>query len=197
MGRASVAQPQRAAVHRRGEGDWRESGAQPRPSPRADPARPARRDGHVHSCGCCAHRGLSQLSWRGNAAHHPKLGQHHGRGRGFISKAMWIIFFPGLVLGIAVTAINLAGTDSATCSTRSWPAHVARRSGVSHWRIARHKSGRHRPHSLPRARKNVTLARHPFPALPHPTPRTSHLFHTPAPFSPPIRPNSAIFAPLL
>ena len=30
-------------------------------------------------------------------------------GRGFISKAMWIIFFPGLVLAIAVTAINLAG----------------------------------------------------------------------------------------
>ena len=39
----------------------------------------------------------------------PSWGNIMAEGRGFISKAMWIIFFPGLVLAIAVTAINLAG----------------------------------------------------------------------------------------
>ena len=32
--------------------------------------------------------------------------------------------------------------------------------------------------------KSVTFPRHPFPAMPHPTPHTSHLFITPAPFLP-------------
>jgi peptide/nickel transport system permease protein len=39
----------------------------------------------------------------------PSWGNIMAEGRGFISKAMWVIFFPGLVLAIAVTAINLAG----------------------------------------------------------------------------------------
>ena len=39
----------------------------------------------------------------------PSWGNIMAEGRGFISKAMWIIFFPGLVLAVAVTAINLAG----------------------------------------------------------------------------------------
>ena len=30
-------------------------------------------------------------------------------GRRFIRKAIWVIFYPGLVLAVAVTAINLAG----------------------------------------------------------------------------------------
>ena len=30
-------------------------------------------------------------------------------GRGFIHKAMWVIFYPGLFLAIAVTSINLMG----------------------------------------------------------------------------------------
>ena len=39
----------------------------------------------------------------------PSWGNIMAEGRGFISKAMWVIFFPGLVLAIAVTSINLAG----------------------------------------------------------------------------------------
>lgn len=39
----------------------------------------------------------------------PSWGNIMAEGRGFIHKAMWVIFFPGLVLAIAVTAINLAG----------------------------------------------------------------------------------------
>ena len=39
----------------------------------------------------------------------PSWGNIMAEGRGFISKAMWVIFFPGLVLAITVTAINLAG----------------------------------------------------------------------------------------
>jgi peptide/nickel transport system permease protein len=39
----------------------------------------------------------------------PSWGNIMAEGRGFIHKAMWVIFFPGLVLAIAVTAVNLAG----------------------------------------------------------------------------------------
>lgn len=39
----------------------------------------------------------------------PSWGNIMAEGRGFISKAMWVIFFPGLVLAITVTAVNLAG----------------------------------------------------------------------------------------
>jgi peptide/nickel transport system permease protein len=39
----------------------------------------------------------------------PSWGNIMAEGRGFIHKAMWVIFFPGLVLGVAVTAVNLAG----------------------------------------------------------------------------------------
>ena len=39
----------------------------------------------------------------------PTWGNIMAEGRGFIRKAMWVIFFPGLVLAFAVTAINLAG----------------------------------------------------------------------------------------
>lgn len=39
----------------------------------------------------------------------PSWGNIMAEGRGFIHKAMWVIFFPGLILGIAVTAINLIG----------------------------------------------------------------------------------------
>ena len=39
----------------------------------------------------------------------PSWGNIMAEGRGFIHKAMWVIFFPGLVLAITVTSINLAG----------------------------------------------------------------------------------------
>lgn len=39
----------------------------------------------------------------------PSWGNIMAEGRGFIHKAMWVIFFPGLVLAVAVTAVNLAG----------------------------------------------------------------------------------------
>ena len=49
---------------------------------RAKLAGPTGRDGHIHRSGRGADRGLPQLSWRGDAAHYPQLGQHHGRGTG-------------------------------------------------------------------------------------------------------------------
>ena len=59
-----------------------------------------------------------------------------------------------------------------------------------------------RPYNLAQTRpirslepeKSVTLPRHPFPALPHPTPHTSHLFTPSAPFLPTNPPQSSIFA---
>ena len=39
----------------------------------------------------------------------PSWGNIMAEGRRFIRKAIWVIFYPGLVLSIAVTAINLAG----------------------------------------------------------------------------------------
>ena len=39
----------------------------------------------------------------------PSWGNIMAEGRGFIHKAMWVIFFPGLVLAVTVTSINLAG----------------------------------------------------------------------------------------
>ena len=39
----------------------------------------------------------------------PSWGNIMAEGRGFIHNAMWVIFFPGLVLASAVTAINVAG----------------------------------------------------------------------------------------
>ena len=43
------------------------------------------------------------------AIDNPSWGNIMAEGRGFIHKAMWVIFFPGLVLAITVTSINLAG----------------------------------------------------------------------------------------
>ncbi len=43
------------------------------------------------------------------AVDNPSWGNIMAEGRGFIHKAMWVIFFPGLVLAITVTSINLAG----------------------------------------------------------------------------------------
>ncbi len=43
------------------------------------------------------------------AIDNPSWGNIMAEGRGFIHKAMWVIFFPGLVLSITVTSINLAG----------------------------------------------------------------------------------------
>ena len=39
----------------------------------------------------------------------PSWGNIMAEGRRFIRKAIWVIFYPGLVLAVAVTAINLAG----------------------------------------------------------------------------------------
>ena len=43
------------------------------------------------------------------AIDNPSWGNIMAEGRGFIHKAMWVIFFPGLVLAVTVTSINLAG----------------------------------------------------------------------------------------
>ena len=43
------------------------------------------------------------------AVDNPSWGNIMAEGRGFIHKAMWVIFFPGLVLAVTVTSINLAG----------------------------------------------------------------------------------------
>ncbi len=43
------------------------------------------------------------------AVDNPSWGNIMAEGRDFIHKAMWVIFFPGLVLATAVTSINLAG----------------------------------------------------------------------------------------
>lgn len=43
------------------------------------------------------------------AVENPSWGNIMAEGRGFIHKAMWVIFFPGLVLALTVTSINLAG----------------------------------------------------------------------------------------
>ena len=43
------------------------------------------------------------------AVENPSWGNIMAEGRGFIHKAMWVIFFPGLVLAVTVTSINLAG----------------------------------------------------------------------------------------
>ena len=43
------------------------------------------------------------------AVDNPSWGNIMAEGRGFIHKAMWVIFFPGLVLAMTVTSINLAG----------------------------------------------------------------------------------------
>ena len=43
------------------------------------------------------------------AIDNPSWGNVMAEGRNFIHKAMWVIFFPGLVLAITVTSINLAG----------------------------------------------------------------------------------------
>jgi peptide/nickel transport system permease protein len=39
----------------------------------------------------------------------PSWGNIMASGRNFLQKAMWVILFPGLVLAIAVTAVNIAG----------------------------------------------------------------------------------------
>ena len=53
------------------------------------------------------------------------------------------------------------------------------------------------PFAPPYPEKSVTFPRHPFPALPHLTPRTPYQSSRLRHFSPPIRPNPAISPPLL
>ena len=53
------------------------------------------------------------------------------------------------------------------------------------------------PFAPPYPEKSVTFPRHPFPALPHPTPRTPYQSSRLRHFSPTIRPSSAISPTLL
>ena len=59
----------------------------------------------------CTMRGAHIASGRRGRSRsgHALRGNIMAEGRGFIHKAMWVIFFPGLVLAVTVTSINLAG----------------------------------------------------------------------------------------
>ena len=64
------------------------------------------------------------------AIDNPSWGNIMAEGRGFIHKAMWVIFFPGLVLAITVTSINLAG-DGLRDVLDPKAGRIGRRRGLS------------------------------------------------------------------